>query len=1197
MTEQQISTSNEVVIGTFLEELEGTDNPSAVVRKYRTAYPELAALFRDLAGQEPALDAIRPAADTDYPTDLPDFRIEYVIGRGGMGVVLKAWQESVGRYVALKVHRGKLTDDELERFRREPRLLAQLHHPNIVPIHAVGQHESWHYFAMDYVEGAPLSHIIARTGGHAARRAPTPTLTETARKQLDDPESQSDVETGLATPAEPIIARPKPAPVGKPALSDRYFTSVAELMATVAEAVDYAHSLGVIHRDLKPGNILVNADGNPLLIDYGLARQQAFLSDDPDTVPEGPLPDDVGLTHGPMGTPQYMSPEQWRPDDTEPGPHIDIWALGVILYELVSLRRAFAGETILDIGLKVVHEEPAPLRDLVKNVPVDLVRICETAMRKDPADRYPTARAFADDLRRWLRREPTEARGYVKFRRPLLWVTRNKWLTFAMTLTVMALVAVGFLQTHAAKQDKKLIAADARKKQADAENRAQQDKLRADAADEQAREKDRTVKIQSLERLRLVEKELGWSEKAWGMMKELTKLGSDEKLRDQAASLLVGLDATRVIDPFKFQASGLAWNSQGHLLMGGNSQQPTQVWEGANITRPTKLLGSGPVTYTKDGRALQLVALLPANEFRALQPAEANPTVLRVYDVEKNKAICTLTLPGEGQLPFRAMVLAEDGSRVAAMVGRPDEKATIAVWDVPSGDLIKEWDRETTKIALTPDGAFLAAGSEDGLVSVFALPDGKEVATLPRHSKVSALAFGRNVVRPRDGAGSLGNWLLAVGDLGAGVAVWNPELKIPVSYCNGSAHHIFALAFSPDGVTLASAGRTFVNLWDIATGKPVLRLPVSEYHRALAFSPDGERLAVSSATGGVEPEVHVFKLQNGRGLTSLRGLVGEIAKVTFSPDGTKVAAASHRFDTAVWEWPSGRLLHVFDTPKGMWADNLAVALSHDGKRLAYSSHNRAVLYDLTTGKELNSWPLPIGFVELMAFDKTDKKLMLFRAETDDPKVPPWGSDPRDFPRVCRLRNLLEGDQPKVVAEFKDFDWHVFEAAIATDASLIVAGGIGTTNGKSQRVVKVIDGTTGEELWKRTIERKHQGQSFVLDLSGTFLLLSLDDSEERQLMGIRTQKPIAVFRGDAGGSLSPGADYWGNRKDNGFGFGRRADKAPLLLLGLDLPVTTPFSKFHPDPKKLQVVWGVRDGTVIVADIPQVKEKLKELKLDW
>jgi hypothetical protein len=186
MTDQEFTTDGlEMIVGNYLQELEDAPDRDAVTRKYVEAYPAIATVIQDLSAQERIFNALRPDGGDDYPKHLPDFHILREIGRGGMGVVFEARQESLDRCVALKLLKGKLKGTELDRFRREQLVLARLHQTNIVPIHVSGEHGPWHYFAMAYVEGASLHQIIRRTHcPDTLRRDQTPTLAETAREEL-----------------------------------------------------------------------------------------------------------------------------------------------------------------------------------------------------------------------------------------------------------------------------------------------------------------------------------------------------------------------------------------------------------------------------------------------------------------------------------------------------------------------------------------------------------------------------------------------------------------------------------------------------------------------------------------------------------------------------------------------------------------------------------------------------------------------------------------------------------------------------------------------------------------------------------------------------------------------------------------------------------------------------------------------------
>jgi len=320
---------------------------------------------------------------------LPDYELLEQLGRGGAGVVYRARQRSLDRFVALKViSAGEFASPaSVARFRREAEAAAKLDHPNIVPIYEIGEQEATPYLVMRLVEGTNLSEAIEelfpRNAAGRERR-------------------------------------------------------VAELISTVARAVDYAHSRGVLHRDLKPSNILIDAAGKPHLTDFGLAK---FLT------PDAPLTQTAEL----LGTPFYMSPEQAAGKPL--GVASDIFSLGVILYELLTSQRPFNGERPVDVLRQVIEEDPIPPTVLNPSLDRDLATICLKALDKDPARRYRSARALAEDLERWQRREPIQARRAGPILRLQRWTVRNPALA-TLIVGLTAGMAISLTLLAAAREEK-----------------------------------------------------------------------------------------------------------------------------------------------------------------------------------------------------------------------------------------------------------------------------------------------------------------------------------------------------------------------------------------------------------------------------------------------------------------------------------------------------------------------------------------------------------------------------------------------------------------------------------------------------------------------------------------------------------------------------------------------------------------------
>ncbi|MBX3464111.1 MAG: serine/threonine protein kinase [Planctomycetes bacterium] len=363
----------------------------ADVEPFAAAHPEQAAALRELLPALLALEQVRRdrasasgsgrrLASLPPLERLGDFRIVREVGRGGMGVVFEAVQESLGRRVALKVlpQPALLSGTQLQRFRREARVAAQLHHSHIVPVFGSGETDGFHWFAMQFIDGQSLD--VWRHEQAATPPQDTPAWRERSRL-------------------------------------------VARLGQQAASALHYAHAQGTLHRDVKPGNLLLGHDGHLWVTDFGLAKAL-----------EG-----EGLTHSSdlLGTLQYMAPEQFAG-------HYDVrsevYALGVTLYELLVLRPAFAGRSRSELMEQIRSLRPPPLRRVCPEVPDDLAVVVERAMAREPRDRYATAGDLADDLQAFLDDRPIAARRHNAAERLVRWCRQNRALAALAASTAVAVL-------------------------------------------------------------------------------------------------------------------------------------------------------------------------------------------------------------------------------------------------------------------------------------------------------------------------------------------------------------------------------------------------------------------------------------------------------------------------------------------------------------------------------------------------------------------------------------------------------------------------------------------------------------------------------------------------------------------------------------------------------------------------------------
>ncbi|MBI5850314.1 MAG: protein kinase [Planctomycetes bacterium] len=375
----------ETVVDRYLDELARGLKPDPQV--YLDAHPELAdalhGVFRTIDFIEATSRSLN-ASELRCDQRLGDFRILREIGRGGMGVVYEAIQCSLDRRVALKVlpAGAALAGNAVERFGREAAIAARLNHPHIVPVHAVGEEQGIRYYVMQFIEGRSFAGHLKALGRD-----------------------------------------------GAPTADREWFSRVARWGFQVASALEYAHGMGTIHRDVKPSNLLLDANDDVWLTDFGLARSTALVS--------------LTISGDVVGTARYMSPEQARGGHDMVDGRTDLWSLGATLYELLAQVPAFDGESRDQVLARIATGGPVPLRRVNPAVPRDLATVVETCMQRERERRYARARDLADDLRRFLDGHPIVAR------RPSVLVEAGRFLGrhrlhVAVTLITLVLAATSF---------------------------------------------------------------------------------------------------------------------------------------------------------------------------------------------------------------------------------------------------------------------------------------------------------------------------------------------------------------------------------------------------------------------------------------------------------------------------------------------------------------------------------------------------------------------------------------------------------------------------------------------------------------------------------------------------------------------------------------------------------------------------------
>ncbi|MFN4260815.1 MAG: protein kinase domain-containing protein [Gemmataceae bacterium] len=690
--EQQL----ERILHAYLQAVDRGESPDR--QEILAAHPdlrdELAEYFADASKLERIADSLRTA---NYGGDsmeaspslgtiryFGDYELLEEIARGGMGVVYRAKQVSLNRIVALKmILKGEFASEaDVRRFRQEAEAAANLDHPNIVPIYEVGEHEGQQYFSMKLIETAPFSR---------------------------DPKG-----------------------------------SAAPRLAKVARAVHHAHQRGILHRDLKPSNILIDANGEPHVADFGLAKK---VEGGEDATKSGAI----------VGTPAYMAPEQARAEKSLTTA-VDVYSLGAILYEWLTGRPPFRGNDALSTLMQVANDEPARPRSLNATIDRDLETICLKCLEKDPAKRYASAAALADDLDRWQRGEPITARRSGRLERTWRWCRRNPLMTAALMLAAVGLGLSGFI--------------------------AGQSHLR-----EQARLQDDLHRAEVSRRLQLIDSA------------KFARLAGQRKAAVQhiakASQQGAGNEDALASEAFLSLASpGLRHRSQSQLL--GFS---------VGWTPYVAFAADSKSVYTEAGSGTRFTFSVPATD-DGRQERVKNPRLVNVYPSFK--------LP-EGK-ENECLVRAVNAPVTFALLTRtePGKFQETSLWDIREQKFTHTLPRTfeaTTFMALSADGRLAAFNLSQVLdiVLVYDFEQGRIVATLPvgRHAIVMPLRFAAGF--SPDGSmfaahGRIdGQPALVVFDINTGQLIGSAQNDPLVS------------AWSPDGRWIASWG-TFLSTSALEVG-------------------------------------------------------------------------------------------------------------------------------------------------------------------------------------------------------------------------------------------------------------------------------------------------------------------------------------------------------------------------------------------
>ncbi|RLS85952.1 MAG: hypothetical protein DWI06_00800 [Planctomycetota bacterium] len=1001
------------------------------------------------------------------------FERQHFLDSGNLGEVFFAKDTELNRTVVTKYIRPEMSGDTFKQalFHLEGEVTGSLEHPSVVPVYGLGKDTKGRlYYAMRYVRGKKLSRVIA----------------EYHRK-----------ESGLKQEA---------------------LTGLLQNFQAVCLAIEYAHSKGVLHCDIKPDNIMIGDYGEVFVVDWGLVvvcgevkgssdlHQMETL--DPGVIPpyrpselasSGLHEQQGGSRRGVGGTPAYMAPEQFTATMSEDislvTPKADIYALGSTLYHILTgkaphLPKEGVKESPDAFYFRITTGMIPPPREKDASIPKLLEQIVLKAMEVEPGDRYASARELAEDIKRYVSDEPVHAyqeSGLEKSRR---WIRKNRSLVGAamVMLLLIAMVAIGFVfittQFNNKLEERNQELATSKK-----EIEGKNQKLEASNKDAENAKKKALSQQDRAESLLYVSK----------INRAITEL--------ESGSINIGLEEL-VSTPFSYRgwehdfitsnfyknhvtltsdSDGVfCYSPDGKKIASGCDDGSIKIWDAETSNKVQTLKGHSDsitsISFSPDGKKIA---------------SGSYDSSIKIWDAETDNKVKTLKGHTE---EITSVSFSPDGKRLLSASGdfgddKNKEANNLKIWDLNTGKELAIFNKQKGSVyaaTFSPDGKKIASGCDDGSIKIWDAETGKELQTLKGHTSwVTSVSFSPDGKKIASGSydSSLKIWdaatgkevqtfkghtsiitsvsfspdgkKIASGSYDQSIKIWDAATGKELQTFKGHTSWVTSVSFSHNGKTITSGGGDGIKIWDAETGKELQTFTGhSDPVTSISFSPDGKKIA----SGSYDDSIKIWDAVTGKELQTLDGHTSYVNSVSFSPDGKKIASGSDDDSIKIWNAETGKELQ---TLKGHTGSVTSVSFSPDGKKIASGSSDQSIkIWDAETGKELQTLTGHTSRVTSVSFSPDGKNIA---SGSWDHSIKIW--------------DAVTG---KELQTLKGHTQLVTSISFSPDGKKIASGSYDNS-------IKIWDAETGKELqtFKR-LTSKVASVSFSLD--GKRLLSSSEDSD-------------------------------------------------------------------------------------------------------